>query len=120
MGTPCMEIFDTRSAEEECAFWQSGQAGCAAASAAKSTGSGGQEDPAVAAGTGDPEGFFTLVNLGTAAPGPSTTVMVLLNGGAARPMGGLGICGPAAAGGAEDLGLPLGCLAGAAAGSGWT
>jgi hypothetical protein len=80
----------------------------------------------VAAGTGDPEGSFTPVNLGTAVPGPPTAAMGLLSGRAARPMGSLGICGPAVAGGVKDpegafyLGLPLGRLAGAAAGSGWT
>jgi hypothetical protein len=97
-----MEISDTRSAEEECAFWQSGQLGCAAASAAKSTGGGGQEGLAVAVGTGDLEGSFTPVNRGTTAPGPSTAATWLPGGKAARPMMGQVVCGPAVAGGAED------------------
>ncbi len=102
MGTPCMEISETRSAEEVYAHWQFGQAGCAAASAAKSTGGGGQESSAVAAGTRDLEGAFTPVDLGAAAPGPPMAAMGLHSGEAARPMGGPGICGPAVAGGAED------------------
>ncbi len=97
-----MEISDTRSAEEECALWPSGQLGCAAASAAKSTGGGGQEGLAVAVGTGDPEGSFTPVNRGTAAPGPPTAATWLPSGKVVWPMMGQEDCGPAVAGGAED------------------
>jgi hypothetical protein len=56
MGDPFIDISDTQSAEDELARWQSGQESCAAASAAKSTGGGGWLGPAMAAGTGDPEG----------------------------------------------------------------
>ncbi len=56
----------------------------------------------MAAGTGDPEGSFTPVDLEAAAPGPPMAAMGLLTGEAVRPMGGLGNCGPAVAGGAED------------------
>ncbi len=62
MVAPCKDIADTRRAEEELARWQSGQAGCAAARAARSTGVGEGGGPAVAGGTEDPEGAFTSVD----------------------------------------------------------
>jgi hypothetical protein len=57
-----METADTLRAVEELARWQSGQAGWAAASAARSTGGEDGDDPAVAGGTEDPEGTFTSVD----------------------------------------------------------
>jgi hypothetical protein len=53
---------DTRSAEDQLARWQSGQVACATASAARSTGEGGEDDPAMAGGTEDPVGSFTSVD----------------------------------------------------------
>jgi hypothetical protein len=70
MDRPFIDTSDTRSEEEELARWQSGQAGCAAANAAKSTGGDGWPSLAAAAGTGDPEGTFTPIDPVTAAPGP--------------------------------------------------
>jgi hypothetical protein len=60
---PFIDTSETRREEEELARWQSGQAGCAAANAARSTGGEGWRSPAVAAGTGDPEGAFIPVDL---------------------------------------------------------
>jgi hypothetical protein len=60
MVEPCMDTADTRRAGEELACWQSGQVGCAAASAARSPGEGEGGGPAV--GTEDPGGTFTSVD----------------------------------------------------------
>ncbi len=63
MVAPCMETADTRRAAEELARWQSGQAGCAAASVARSTGEEEGGGPATAGGgTEDPEGALTSVD----------------------------------------------------------
>jgi hypothetical protein len=62
MVSPFMETAATRRAGEELARWQSGQAGCAAASATRSTGGDEGDGSAVAGGTEDPEGAFTSVN----------------------------------------------------------
>ncbi len=62
MGEPSSEISATRRIGDDLARWQSGQSGWAAASAARSTGDGEGGDLAVAGGTEDPEGIFTLVD----------------------------------------------------------
>jgi hypothetical protein len=62
MGEPWREISETRWAGDDLARWQSGQAGCAAASAPRSTGDGEGSGLAVAGGTEDPEGTFTSVD----------------------------------------------------------
>ncbi len=54
IGRPFSDTSDTRREKEELARWQSGQAACAAASAARSTGEEEWRLSAVAAGTGDP------------------------------------------------------------------
>ncbi len=54
IGRPFRDTSDTRREEEELARWQSVQAACAVASAARSTGEEGWLRSAVAAGTGDP------------------------------------------------------------------
>ncbi len=102
MGKPSIEISETRSEGEELAHWQSGQAGCAAANAAKSTGGDGWLNPAVAAGTGDPKGAFTPVDLSSASPGLPMGATRPLSEKFSRPIGGLGRDGPAAAEGTGD------------------
>jgi hypothetical protein len=102
MGKPFINTSDTRSEGEELARWQSGQAGYAAANAAKSTGGDGWLNLVVAAWTGDPEGAFTPVDLLSASPGLPMGAMRPPAGGLSRPIGGLGRGGPAVAEGTRD------------------
>jgi hypothetical protein len=102
MDRPFIDTSETRREEEELARWQSGQAVCAAASAARSTGGEGWRSPAAAAGTGDPEGAFIPVDLKSASPGLPVGATMESAGGGPRPIGGLGWGGPAVAEGTGD------------------
>ncbi len=95
MVAPFMDTAETRRAGEELARWQSGQAGCAAASATRSTGGDDGDGPAAAWGTEDPEGAFTSVDPCSASPGP-------LKVAATRGVAGPGRGGRALAGGARE------------------
>jgi hypothetical protein len=102
MCMPFIDTSETRRVEEELARWQSGQAGCAAASAARSTGGEGWRSSAVAAGTGDPGGAFTPVDLASASPGQPMGAMMEPAKGSLLPIGGLERGGPAVAEGTGD------------------
>ncbi len=102
MGMPFIDTSETRRDEEELAHWQSGQAGCAAANAARSTGGEGWRSPAGAAGTGDPVGTFIPVDPASASPGQPMGATMEPAEGTPQPIGGLGRGGPAVVEGTED------------------